>query len=81
MTHGEAYVFRRQNIDFTHDLDKILRSFDRLPKKMDRKDSLKYYSDKLRKVFGVDEVSKRDFIKIDDYFDYFEARRLLKGKK
>lgn len=77
MTHGEAYVYRRNNLDFTHDIDKILRQLERLPKRMTRNDSLKYYGDKLRKYFQVVEVKERDFIKLEHYFDYFEAKRIL----
>lgn len=75
-THGEAYYQRRANIDFTHDLDKIFRSLERLPKRMPRKEALRYYGDKLRKVFGIEEVSPRDFRHIEEFFDYYEAQRI-----
>lgn len=74
-THGELYYERRVNLDFTHDLDKILRNFERLPKRMPRKEALNYYGAKIRKVFGIEEVSPRDFRHIDEYYDYFSAKR------
>lgn len=76
LTHGEAYFERRVNLDFTHDLDKILRNFERLPKRMPRKEALNYYGDKLRKVFGIEEVSTKDFRHIEEWFDYHEAKRI-----
>lgn len=79
LTHGEVYFHRRSNIDFTHDIDKIVRGLDKLPKKMPRNEALQYYGDKLRKFFGVNEVSPRDFRSIEEYFDYFEALRMVKN--
>ena len=78
MTHGEAYVFKRNNLDFKQNIDKIARLLERLPKRMSRNDALNYYGNKLRKVFGVEEVERRDFLKVDHYFDYFEAKKLLR---
>ena len=80
LTHGEAYVSRRSSLDFTHDIDKILRSLERLPRRMPRKQALNYYGEKIRKIFKVDEVSRKDFVKVDDYFDYFEAKRIYNGR-
>ena len=48
-----------------------------MPERMSRADALEYYTEKLRKVFGI-EVSPRDFIKSDDYFDYHEMLRKRK---
>lgn len=80
LTHGEAYVIRRSNLDFTHDIDKILRSLERLPRRMPRKQALNYYGEKIRKYFGVDEIKPKDFLKVEHYFDYHEANRILHGK-
>lgn len=77
MTHGEAYFHRRRNLDFTHDIDKILRSFERLPSRMPRKQALEYYGYKIRIFFGVEEVKITDFRKVEEYYDYFEAKRIL----
>lgn len=78
LTHGEAYVFKRNNLDFKQDIDKIARSLERLPKRMPRKQALEYYGNKIHRFFGVQEVSIKDFRKVEEYFDYFEANRLLK---
>lgn len=78
LTHGEAYVFKRNNLDFKQDIDKIARQLERLPKRMSRKQALEYYGNKINKFFGVEEVSHRDFRKVEEYFDYFEAKQILK---
>lgn len=80
MTHGEVYVFSRENLDFTHDIDRILRNFERLPKRMKRADALKYYGDKIRNVFRIEEVKSKDFRHIEEFYDYHEALRLKKDK-
>lgn len=77
-THGEVYVERKENLDFTHDIDKILRSFDRLPKRMNRDDALAYYGDKVKKIFGVEDITIRDFRHIEEYFEYYEALKMKK---
>jgi len=80
MKHGEAYVHRRSNLDFTHDIDKILRQLERLPKRMNRDDAMTYYKAKLRKVFGITEYKRcayDGFDKPEHYFHYWEAKRMV----
>lgn len=79
MTHGEKYVHCRSNLNFKEDLGKMLRNLERLPKPMERTKAINYYNSKLRKVFGVEEVNIKDFRKVEEYYDYFDAIRLLKG--
>ncbi|MFA5040055.1 MAG: hypothetical protein WC464_00275 [Bdellovibrionales bacterium] len=77
-THGEAYVERRENLDFTNDIDKILRNFERLPKRMKREDALRYYGGKIKKIFGAEDIAIRDFRHVEEYFDYYEALKIKK---
>jgi hypothetical protein len=81
MTHGEQYYHRRCNIDFREDTDKICQMLgSKLVQKMTRHKALEYYGAKFRKYFGTDEVTLRDFCgNVDDYFGYFEAKRILKA--
>lgn len=81
MTHGELYYHKRQSIDFKKDISNIARNLERLPKRMKRKEAINYYGQKLRKVFGVEEVSVKDFRHVEDYFDYYEARRIYAKNK
>lgn len=77
-THGETYVERRANLDFTHDIDKILRTLEKLPRRMNREDALTYYGNKVKKIFGVEDVTIREFRHVEEYFDYYEALKIKK---
>ncbi|MBD3842409.1 MAG: hypothetical protein IE909_11085 [Campylobacterales bacterium] len=43
-THGEVYVFRKDNIDFKESLDTIVKKAMALPKRMSRSEASRYYS-------------------------------------
>jgi hypothetical protein len=77
LTHGEAFVLGREDMDFRQDLKNILNRINNLPKRMNRNDALKYYKAKFKKYFGTDELTPRDFQKIEWYYDYFEMQRLM----
>jgi hypothetical protein len=77
LTHGEAFVLSREGMDFSQDIRNILNHIDQLPARMSRNDALKYYKAKFKRYFGNDKLTPRDFQKIEWYYDYFEAQRLL----
>ncbi|HEY5630499.1 MAG TPA: hypothetical protein VIR31_00085 [Nitrososphaeraceae archaeon] len=77
LTHGEKYVYCRSNLDFKDDIGKMIRNLERLPKRMERKKAINYYNAKLRKVFGIEEVEIKDFRRIEEYYDFFDTKRLL----
>lgn len=52
MTHGEAYVHKRANIDLRKDLVQIQKSLWKLPARMNRQEAMTYYSKKIRDYFG-----------------------------
>lgn len=80
LTHGEMYFKRRNTIDFKQDTKNILSQLERLPKRMSRKDASMYYGDKIKKYFGVDDIKPKDFLKVEHYFNYYEAKRMLSAK-
>jgi hypothetical protein len=77
LTHGEKFVLVRNNIDFSDDTKNIIKRLTNLPARMNRQDALKYYTRKLRKYFGTDEPKQRELQKVEWYYDYYEAQRIL----
>lgn len=77
MTHGETYLYRRENLDFTKEIKKLEKTFVVMPKRMNREDAMKYYGKKLRIAFGIKDQDDGDFINIDHRFDYYEAQNFL----
>ena len=52
MTHGEAYVFKRENIDFRKNFVQIQKTLGSLPAPMSRPDAIAYYGKKIRDYFS-----------------------------
>lgn len=59
MTHGETYVYRRDNIDFTKDIDHIAREVSNLPKRMQRNVAMMYYNEKLSKHWSKSDPLRK----------------------
>lgn len=57
MTHGEAYVFKRENIELHKSLSQIEKSLSKLPPPMPREEALKYYTAKIRNYFRSKEAT------------------------
>lgn len=51
LTHGEAYVQRRQNMNLKREIDSICDDYNRLPKRMSRSEASAYYGKKIRDYF------------------------------
>jgi len=81
LTHGEAYFLRRESIDFSQSLGKIYSNLEKIPPKMPKHKALEYYGAKFRKYFGLEEVQLKDFNCVEDYYGYYEAKRMLKAMK
>lgn len=81
LTHGEAFFERKKAFEQSETSALNMRAFDTIPPRMSRDKAVKYYTDKLRKVFGVEDNEIKDFINPEHRFDYFEARRILEKMK
>lgn len=77
LTHGEAFFERKKAFEQSATSALNMRAFDTIPPRMSRDKAVKYYTDKLRKVFGVEDNEIKDFIKPEHRFDYFEAQKIL----
>jgi hypothetical protein len=79
LTHGEAFFERKKAFELSETSALNMRAFDTIPPRMSRDKAVEYYTDKLRKVFGVEdkEVTPKDFLKTEHYYDYFEAKRIV----
>lgn len=52
LTHGEYIFERRENLDFTHAIEKMYgANFKRIPPRMKREEAVKYYGAKLKQVW------------------------------
>lgn len=78
LTHGEKFYYLKTNINLKEDTITICRRYDSLPKPMSKTQAVEYYGAKLRKYFGT-EVKPRDFRSVQEYYDYYEAQRLLRS--
>ena len=56
MTHGEAYVFKKENINFKDDIETIKKTISYLPPKMSREETIEYYSNKIRNYFHTSKA-------------------------
>lgn len=74
MTHGERYMIIKESLDFKSSLENILRRYGAMPKRMSRRDAAAYYSAKIRDYF-----MKNYFDKPEDYFGFFEAKKMRKA--
>lgn len=52
ITHGEAYVLKRENISFKETLEEINNNLQKLPKRMPRNKASKYYTEKFKKYWN-----------------------------
>jgi hypothetical protein len=79
MTYGEACIAEQWSIELVKGKWVQTVSIKNKPKPMRRKDAAKYYTKKINKFFGVStEYTVKDFASVDEYFDYFEAKNILK---
>jgi hypothetical protein len=83
-THGEAWLERKENLDFSLSISKMASTFEKpLPQRMSRDKAMRYYKAKLRNVFGIPDVEfiakavPDEFMKVEHYYDYHEALRLV----
>jgi hypothetical protein len=53
MTHGEAYILKRENIDFRKSFLQIEKNLRTIPKPMPRDVAMNYYKSKLREVWNA----------------------------
>lgn len=53
MTHGEAYVHKRENIELRKSFSQIQKTLGKLPPPMPRDIAMNYYKSKLRKVWNA----------------------------
>lgn len=52
LTHGEYIYQRKENLDFTHAIEKMYgANFRRIPPRMSRSEALSYYGNKLKQVW------------------------------
>jgi hypothetical protein len=52
LTYGEAIFQRRKNLDFTQSIEKLsMGLYKQIPKKMCPKKAMKYYKEKLNRVW------------------------------
>ena len=57
--------------------DETIERDGRLPKRMSRKDALKYYTQKIRDYFdSISDMRALGFYKAEDYFDYYESKKV-----
>lgn len=79
LTHGEAFFERKKAFEQSTTSALNMRAFDTIPPRMGRSKAVKYYTEKLRKVFGIEEkeVTQKDFLKTDHFYDYHETQRIL----
>jgi len=76
MTHGEAWYLKYRDVEMIDgEMVPISRALiPSLPHRMSRFDASLYYTNKIRKYFGLEE--KTDFDTIAHKFDYFEALKI-----
>ena len=68
MTHGEKWFYQKQHFTVK------ARS---LPNRMGHAEAIEYYSNKIRNFFD-EQLTVKDFDNVDDYFGFFEAKKILK---
>ena len=80
MTHGEAWLKRKLYINSSKCRFDEAEKEQPLPKRMNRREASRYYRKKLNTAFAslgfIKEPTVRDFNSVDDYFDYWEAKRI-----
>jgi len=77
MTHGEAWYLKYRDVHMVDGEMVPLSSgafIQSLPHRMSRFDADLYYTNKIRKYFGLEE--KLRFDKVEHEFDYFEALKI-----
>ena len=75
MTHGEAWFVAKENAEWKYG---YYREPSGLPDRMSPKDAIKYYKAKIRDYFDS-KLTVRDFDKAEDYFGFFEAKKIKQG--
>jgi hypothetical protein len=79
-THGEAFYQRKKAFESSETSALNMRAFDTIPPRMGRAKAVKYYTNKLRRVFDEtlgEIVNMRDFIKPEHYHDYMDLKKDL----
>jgi len=80
LTYGEAWAEEKFSTDMINGEAVPLIQHKYKPKRMCREDAERYYTDKINKYFGIDKKEDciyKGFDSIDDYYDYYEAQKLL----
>lgn len=76
MTHGEVWFQKKKKeIKLKNG---YCREISGLPQRMSPKEASKYYTMKIREYFDSG-LTAADFDSADDYFDFIEAKNILKG--
>ena len=75
MTHGEAWFVAKENIEWNNG---YYIEPSGLPNRMSPKDAIKYYKAKIRDYFDS-RLTVKDFDKVEDYFGFFEAKKIKQG--
>ena len=74
MTHGEEWFYQKQHFTVK---DGYLATSRSLPNRMGHAEAIEYYSNKIRNFFD-EQLTVKDFDNVDDYFGFFEAKKILK---
>jgi hypothetical protein len=74
VTHGEEWFYQKQHFII---VDGYLNTSSNLPNRMAYAEAIKYYSNKIRNYFN-EQLTVKDFDRVEDYFCFFEARKILK---
>ena len=75
LTYGETWIAHLNHPDYFKSED-FGKSPPACPKRMSFDDAITYYKAKLQNVWDeLYPVKPNDFLKVDDFFDYHEARR------
>jgi hypothetical protein len=61
LTHGEAYVLKKETINFKNELKVINVTLESLPKRMERDEALKYYTTKFKNYWGEQMTQTRRY--------------------
>lgn len=77
LTYGEAWIAYMSHPDYYKNED-FSKSPPACPKRMSFDDAITYYKAKLQNVWDeLYPVKTSEFLKVDDYFDYHEAKRVV----
>lgn len=75
MTHGEMWFAKLTEQKKTISIGKYCVAISGLPEKMDYQEAIAYYKKKFRDYFEQ-QLTVKQFDKVEDYFGYYEAIRI-----